>query len=71
MAKKISTKEKWKNIIRYISAINDQIEYHGLSEEEIKELTNNRLDWLMRNYTITWNQKTIKEMRAKKIFKLK
>lgn len=70
MAKKISTKEKWKNIMMYISAINDQIEHHGLSDEEIKKLEQDRLDWLMRNYTITWNQKTLKEMRKKKLFKL-
>lgn len=62
--KRTKTRDRWVNIIRYITSIQDQIEYHDLNDEEIAALEKKRLEWLEYNFQITPNQRTLKKLRV-------
>jgi len=60
-----STRDKWKNIIRYIIVSQEIIETHDLSSEEADKVRKERFEWLETNYQIAFNQKTMKKLKTK------
>lgn len=55
--KRVSQREKWRNIINYIVATEDIIETHGLTYQEQLEETEKRYKWLESTYNVTFRNK--------------
>lgn len=65
---KTSTREKWKNIVRYVTATHAVME--DKNEQEQLRIEQEMYAWLEKNYQITWNQRTLKKMRDNFFHKL-
>lgn len=63
--KKVSQRNKWKNVVKYINAVHDCMDDKNTSEQI--QLEREMYAWLERNYQIGWNQKTIRQMRSAKL----
>jgi hypothetical protein len=58
--KRTTSKQKWKNIVSYITAVRDCMD--GKTDEEQLKLEKEMYEWLEQNYQINWNQRTLKNL---------